>query len=310
MLRRQGICFIVLEISVLQIDMQLKYFYPKLLLLLAITAVFTACGGARKKSNLPTPAEYNLNEPEVSKLPDKLNEISGLAYYPKDSGLFAVIDEAGVLYKLFRKKKVEVQNWKFAKSGDYEDIVLLDSSFYVMKSKGDIVVFNFQTPDSIKSEEFNIPIEGQNEFEILYYDESIKKLVMICKNCEADDKTIVSSWFFDPQTKSFSQGFLTLDAPAILSQLEGDEKKFKPSAAAINPVTGDLYIISSINKCLVIADRDGKVKKVYPLDPKVYKQPEGITFSPSGDMYISNETAGEGLPNLLFFKYKKVAHEK
>jgi uncharacterized protein YjiK len=309
-LRRQEICFIVLEISVLQIDMQLKYLYPKLFLLLAFIAILSACGGSRKKNNLPTPAGYNLNDPQESKLPDKLNEISGLAYYPKDSGLFAVIDEAGVLYKLFRKKKVEVQNWKFAKSGDYEDIVLLDSIFYVIKSKGDIVAFHFQTPDSIKSEEFNIPVEGENEFEILYYDPAIAKLVMICKNCEADDKSIVSSWFFDPQTKSFSQGYITLDAPSILSQLKGDEKKFKPSAAAINPVTDELYIISSINKALVIANRDGKIKKVYQLDPKLFKQPEGITFSPSGDMYITNESAGEGLPNLLFFKYKKVAHEK
>jgi len=291
--------------------MQLNYLHPRLLLLLAITAFVAACGSsAGKKSDFATPPEYNLNEPDVSKLPDRLNEISGLAYYPKDSGLFAVVDEAGVLYKLIRKKKVEVQQWKFAKTGDYEDLVLLDSIFYVMKSKGDIMAFNFQTPDSIKSEEYDIPLESKNEFEILYYDEAIGKLVMICKNCEADDKSIVSSWFFDPKTRTFSQGYITLDAPSILAELEGDEKKFKPSAAAIHPVTKELYIISSINKCLVIADRDGKMKKVYPLDPKLYKQPEGITFSPSGDMYISNEAAGEGLPNLLFFKYKKVAHEK
>jgi uncharacterized protein YjiK len=300
----------VLEISVLQLDMQLKYLYPKLFLLLAFTALLNACGSSPKKNNLPTPAEYNLNEPEVSKLPDKLNEISGLAYYAKDSSLFAIVDEAGVLYKLFRGNKVEVQHWKFAKTGDYEDIVLVDSIFYVMKSKGDIMAFNFQTPDSIKSEEYDIPLEGENEFEILYYDKSLGKLVMICKDCEADDKSIVSSWFFDPITRSFSQGYITLDAPSILSELKGDEKKFKPSAAAINPVTGELYIISSINKSLVIADKNGKVKKVYPLDPKVYKQPEGITFSPSGDMFISNEAGGEGLPNLLYYKYKKGAHEK
>lgn len=290
--------------------MQPNYLYPKLLMLLVFTAFIAACGSKQQKKELPTPPEYDLNNPEVSKLPDKLNEISGLAYYPKDSGIFAIIDEAGVLYKLIRRKKVEVQHWKFAKSGDYEDLVLLDSVFYVMKSKGDIVAFNFQTPDSIKSEEFDIPLQGENEFEILYYDESIEKLVLICKDCEADDKTIVSSWFFDPRTKTFSQGYITLDAPSILNELKGDEKKFKPSAAALHPITKELYIISSINKALVIASRDGEVKKVYALDPKTYKQPEGITFSPSGDMFISNEAAGEGLPNLLYYKYKKGAHEK
>ncbi len=289
-----------------------NHLYSNLFLLCFFTVIMAACGSSDKKSNLPTPPEYDLNEPEITKLPDKLNEVSGLAYYPKDSGIFAIIDEAGVLYKLLRKekRKVEVLHWKFGKSADYEDLVLLDSVFYVMKSKGDIVAFNFQTPDSIKSEEFDIPLQGKNEFEIMYYDDAIRKLVMICKDCEADDKSIVSSWFFDPASRTFSQGFITLDAPAILSELTGEEKKFKPSAAAIHPLTKELYIISSINKALVIASRDGQIKKVYPLDPKTYKQPEGITFSPSGDMFISNEAAGEGLPNLLYYKYQKVAHEK
>lgn len=294
----------------LQITMQQHFLYPYRILLLALIAITSACGSSGPKAGNPSPPEYDLNNPEVTKLSDRLNEISGLAYYTKDSGIFAIIDEAGVLYKLLRKEKVEVQHWKFSKAADYEDLVLRDSIFYVIKSKGDIVAFKFHSPDSMQAEEFNIPIQGKNEFEILYYDDQLKKLVLICKDCDADEDTTVGSWFFDPETKQFSQGQLTLDATGILSELDGDEKRFKPSAAAIHPVSGELYIISSINKALVIADRAGKVKKVYPLDPKTYKQPEGITFAPTGDMFISNEAAGEGLPNLLYYKYKKLAHEK
>jgi hypothetical protein len=63
-----------------------------------------------------------------------------------------------------------------------------------------------------------------------------------------------------------------------------------------------LYIISSVNKLLVVADRKGGVKKVYPIDPGLFKQPEGISFTPSGSIIISNEAAGVGVANILIFK--------
>jgi uncharacterized protein YjiK len=281
------------------------------MLLFIITVLTAACNNSKNKGKGPTPPEYDLNNPELMKLSDRLNEISGLAYYTKDSSIFTIVDEAGVLYKLFRGEgKMEVQHWKFSKSGDYEDIVLLDSVFYVMKSKGDIVAFSFQSPDSIPSTEYDIPLTDQNEFESLYYDDSLKKLVLLCKNCEADDKTRSGTWAFDPATRSFSQGPFVIDPSFILAQQKVEEKRFKPSAAALHPKTGELYIISSVNKVLVIADRMGKAKRIYPLDPKLYKQPEGIAFTPSGDMFISNEAAGEGLPNLLYYKYKNAGYEK
>ncbi len=86
--------------------------------------------------------------------------------------------------------------------------------------------------------------------------------------------------------------------------------KFKPSAAAIHPVTKELYIISSVSSALAIADRDGKVKSAYSLDNKIFKQPEGLTFTPAGDMIVSNESAGIGSGNILIFKYKPALHEK
>ena len=55
---------------------------------------------------------------------------------------------------------------------------------------------------------------------------------------------------------------------------------------------------------MVITDLHGKVKEVYNLNPDLYPQPEGITFSPKGTMYISNE-GKFGSPNLLVFHYNK-----
>jgi uncharacterized protein YjiK len=76
----------------------------------------------------------------------------------------------------------------------------------------------------------------------------------------------------------------------------------RPSAAAIHPKTGDLYIISSQDKLLIIM-KDGVVKASYKLPKKTFRQPEGLTFAPNGDMYISNEAA-EAIANILAFRYK------
>ena len=46
------------------------------------------------------------------------------------------------------------------------------------------------------------------------------------------------------------------------------------------------------------------MEQVFKLDPALYNQPEGMTFAPNGDLYISNE-GGEGIATILKFKYKK-----
>jgi uncharacterized protein YjiK len=285
--------------------MQKVFLNKKLLKLFLFVALITACQSKGEKQ-LPTPAEYDLNNPEVIRLSDQLNEISGIVYYPKDSSIFAIIDESGNLFKILLKEKPEYQHWKFGKSSDYEDLVLKDSIFYVMKSKGDIIAFKFAAPDSLLSEEFDHPAQGSNEFESLYYDSAINKLVLMCKDCEEDNKDKITVWRFDIEKKAFEKDSSVIDASSIVRAINKDDpKKLKVSAAALHPLTGELYIVSSISKALVITDRTGKTKSIYKLNPKTFKQPEGITFTPWGDMIISNEAAGEGLPNLLVFKYKK-----
>jgi uncharacterized protein YjiK len=45
-------------------------------------------------------------------------------------------------------------------------------------------------------------------------------------------------------------------------------------------------------------DRKGNIKTLHPLQSSSFQQPEGITFSPSGETYISNE-GGKGKGNIL-----------
>lgn len=110
---------------------------------------------------------------------------------------------------------------------------------------------------------------------------------------------------FNLATNSFDPApAYTIKIAEIQALLNDSKAEFKPSAAGINPVNGKLYIVASVGKILVIADRNGKVEEVIPLNPVLYNQPEGMTFAPNGDLYISNE-GGEGIATILKFIYKK-----
>ena len=86
--------------------------------------------------------------------------------------------------------------------------------------------------------------------------------------------------------------------------MDKNKVELKASAVAVNPITNELYIISSVNKVLLITDKSGKLKKLYTLNPKIYKQPEGIAFTPAGDLIISNEVFLENHATLLILKNK------
>jgi hypothetical protein len=285
--------------------MYIKLKFVSVLLYLPFTGfLIVTCTGCRHRNPVfEAPPHYNFSNPYIIKLPSELNDISGIAYYPKDNSLFAESDEKGGLYKIFLNKPTDIRKWKFSHKRDYEDIVLHDSTFYILNNNGDIATLNFIN-DSLAVHDFTFPENGKYEFETLYYDDRLQKLILICKECSIDNSGSNSTYSFDPKQLNYGSSF-TIDNKDILERTGPNSTRFKPSAAAINPATGELFIISSINKLLVVADRNGVMKHVYQLDPKIFSHPEGITFSPTGNLFISNEAGSTSPANVLYYQYKK-----
>ena len=264
------------------------------------------CQTAKQKILLPSPPGYDLQAPVTLKLSMELDEISGISFYQKDSTVFGIEDEDGIFFKIALNNNGKAESWHFDKKRDFEDVALVDSTFYVLVSNGDIETLQFKN-DSIITNKIKFPDADKhvNEFETLYYDDSLKQLIMLCKDCEEDKKKKVTAWGIDPKSLQYTPSVFTIDVAPIAEKVSDEKFHFKPSAAAINPVTNELYILASVNNLLVVADRKGNVKQVYNLDPKIFKQPEGITFTPSGDLLISNEAALTGAANILIYKRKK-----
>lgn len=277
----------------------------KLLVVLVVFLKFhtlTGCGPDQKESE--SPPGYDLNDPVKITLPMGLDEISGIAFYPKDSSVFAEVDEDGLLFKIFMDGSGKIKQWRYGKKHDFEDIVILDSAFYILISNGDIEKLRFKG-DTIVKTKSNFPVASKktNEFESMYFDSTLG-LVVLCKNCEDDKRKLVTAFACKPDSSIYEVAY-EIDVKPIAGKSKEDKFQFKPSAAAINPVTNELYILASVNKLLVVADRNGKVKEVYKLDPVTFNQPEGITFTPWGDMLISNEKGDGDNATILIFKPKK-----
>ncbi len=250
-------------------------------------------------------AGYNFSKPdEKMELGDHLHEISGMAWIPGKDLMLAENDEKGNIFTLdFKNKNDNISKIKFGGKGDYEDIVYTDTAIYMLVSTGTIV--RVDTKDSsFKTTEF--VLEGaKNEFETMYADAASHSLIMLCKQCNHEKDEIRMAYRFDLVTSTFDPEPAYIIQIGDIRKMLGDEKaEFKPSAAGINPANGKLYIVASVGKLLAIADKNGKIEQVFRLDPVMYNQPEGMTFAPNGDLYISNE-GGEGIATILKFIYKK-----
>jgi uncharacterized protein YjiK len=281
-----------------------------ILVLLAFIFVYMLPGCRSSQHRISLPAqEYDLNYPAKLNLVEALGEISGISFYPKDSSVFAISDESGYLYKIHLNKRFITEQWRFDKKRDYEDVVQHDSSFYVLESNGNIEKLNFALRgDTVSTRRTIFPgnNEKKNEFESLYYDDEYKGFVMICKDCEDDTYDFTTARMYDPVTDKYTQSIFRIDLHPIAERVGVENLKFRPSAAAVHPITGDVWVLSSTNELIVVMDRKGTMKDVYTLNPLIFNQPEGIAFTPSGDLLVANE-AGDNYASgtLLIFKPKK-----
>ena len=272
------------------------------LLLVCSIPSFTSC---QLLGSPNMPKSYMLPRPKKIILPKKLNETSALFYLQNENAMITVADNKQKIYRITQDGEVnDYFKEDFGPEEDYEDVVKMDSTVYVLISNGTIVEVK-PNSDGLQVNKYPIWLQGKNDFETLYYDPESKGLIMLCKNC-ADErgKGVRTAYRFDLTGKQFeTKPFYTISSKAVQNSLKDGKVDFEPSAAAIHPLEKRLYILASAGNLLVVANLKGQVEEAYRLNPTLYPQSEGIAFAPNGDMYITNE-AKLGKPTLLFIPYK------
>jgi uncharacterized protein YjiK len=284
-------------------------FYP-----LFVCAALLMMGCKQKTANTP---DYNLQYPEVTPLGNVMTEISGINYYNQtgDSALLAVVDSKQQVFKLeMAVPRLKDHTEKvIPANGDPEDIVKVDSAIFVLLSRGVIEEIPDQAQNEADIKMYPLPLSGTNDFETLYYDPTVKSLILLCKACDHEKKGGIRTAFrFDLVTRTYdTTEFYTISKDDVKATLKDANAKFDPSAAAFHPINKRLYILSSAGNLLVITDGRSRVMDAFYLSPDDFPQAEGIAFAPNGDMFISNEKKYSGSkPTLLRFRYRNGEKKK
>ncbi|WP_214071193.1 SdiA-regulated family protein [Mucilaginibacter sp. dw_454] len=280
-----------------------------ILILSVLLTVFVALSCIDKRT-FTSPPGYDLNNPVKYFMTDNLTEISGIAFrHGKPDSIYAEQDEEGKVYyfKLGDKKPAHS---RFGKPGDFEDIAILNDQVVMLRSDGVLFVFPFnqvRSAEILAVQKLN-DILPTGEYEGLFADERSNQLYVLCKHCNVDNtrKTNTGYIFRVAHDGSVKQsGQFVVSVKDIEAKLDGSKIAFHPSAFAKNQNTNEWYIVSSVNKIIVVTDANFKVKNVYPIDPALFIQPEGIAFDNQNNLYISNEGSKTAAGTIYKFNYKK-----
>ena len=255
-----------------------------------------------RQSTQPSSVPFDLHSPDRTySLPPVLGEISAVAISPSEPIAWAVNDEDGTLYTIDLNDGSVQRGQTFAKAGDYEGIELVEGTIVVARSDGTLWRVSGRTVQKIES-----PISESYDVEGLAFDSQNSRLLVACKG-----KAGRGSEFKHARAVYAVQvpTFEWIDTPAFVVQQDAlrsfiqehgelgrkprDAKLFAPSAIAVDPMTGELYILSSRGGMLVVLDRAGdKIVAVATLNRGSHAQPEGLAFDTKGSLYISNEGRG------------------
>lgn len=277
----------------------------RLMILILSLITFSACSQTEKK--FESPAGYDFNSPVLYKMPDELMEISGIAFSPANNDtMYAIQDEEGKIFYWKNGKPEKLFQVKFGKHGDFEDIAITNIYAFVLRSDG--TLFQFPLTDiasgaigTVKEWPEMVPA---GEYESLYADNERKELYILCKTCQADkNKGTLSGYILsisEDGTVAFKNNF-TINTGDTGQQKKKQKARLHPSAMAFNKKSQEWYLLSSINKKLIIADRSWKIKQAILLNSSLFPQPEGITFDSDNNLYISNEAGNSDAGTVLKF---------
>lgn len=258
---------------------------------------------------------YNYDEPRlVGNLTSELNEVSGLTFSPNGKELIVVQDELGKVFHLNAHNGKISSATTFWKDGDYEGVEAVGDDIWVVKSTGTLYRISKAGSPEQSVEKFNTFLTGDNDVEGLAYDVRKNRLLLACKKDAKDDGNDKNGRYifaFDLATKTLGEKpVYSIEREAIERYLTScpqtskhdklcsffmgrDEFDLAPSAIAVHPLTGQLFITSSVGKVMMVLNPNGTIAYLYKLDKALFPQPEGLAFLPDGTLYISTEKKKE-----------------
>lgn len=289
---------------------------------LLIMTFLCTCGPA-----LMAQAEsYDFNSPLlIGNLAEELDEVSGLTFAPGEKELIVVQDELGKVFYLDARSGEITAATTFWKDGDYEGVEAVGNDIWVVKSTGTLYrVIDPGKPNQTVAK-FNTRLTSDNDVEGLAYDPVHNRLLLACKRDAKDDGNDKDGRYiyaFDLSTNTLSeQPVYAVEREAVERYLAAcpktssheklcsffvkrDEFDLAPSALAVHPITGQLFITSSVGKVIMVLNPNGTIAELRKLDKSFFPQPEGLAFTSDGTLYISTERKKDAPARVYRLNYR------
>lgn len=248
-------------------------------------------------------------------LPAELMEVSGLTDVDERT-VACLQDEHATLYFLDVRDGRITGRHAFAGKGDMEGLTRVGDTYFALRSDG--LVYRFRLTGGLHNavDSFRLRLPHGN-IEGLAYDERMGRVLVAPKDYAKGDKVDRdrrSVYAFDPVTGSLlSEPALSFSMATLIGQAEAkgmrlpmritpkgrqvSALKLRMSSIAVDPASDHYFILSAVDRVLLVLDRQGTFVDLMLLNADDLPKPEGITFMPNGDMLISTE--GKGTPPRL-----------
>ena len=279
--------------------------------------------GPRAPSEGNSVLAYDFDQPTLTiTLPGALREISDIAVV-SESEIACVQDERGTVFVYDLTSKRITDEVRFASHGDYEGLAVVDSQVYVLRSDGMLFqLSSMKRHPAVQKFDLHLPFK---ESEGLCLDASHQRLLIAPKShpeagngkdarpiyaFDLRSLALANSPAFEVSVRAIRRFAKRHDLPIPRRPKNNGESMhnalhFMPSAIAVHPQTGEVFIVSAVDHVLVSCDQRGNLSGYTVLDASTFRQPEGIAFLPNGDLLISNEAAGKEA-TLVLLKPKRV----
>lgn len=224
------------------------------------------------------------------RLPDKLNEISGLAM-SGDQRLFAITDERAIIYELDYENGKLVKAFALGKPverGDFEGITVIDQRIFLTTSDGEI--YSSQEGDDgehVEFDSFETGLGRQCEIEGLAHD-SHGRLLLACKKLrKSGELRSLAIFVWSPATeKLLDDERIDIPERDIRRAIRSD--RINPSGIVVND-DGNLLLVASRQRALVELTADGALLSTGDLPSTRHRQAEGIELTELQHILIADE---------------------
>ena len=275
----------------------------------------------------PSSLPYDLSYPHAYfELDDLLKKVSGLSPSSDANTVASLQEEEGKIYMIDKKSGKITGTTFFVTEGEFQAIEYVRDTAFAMKGNGQIYkIWNLKgAQKNVKMVKTNLP--RTSSYEGLSYDLANNRLLIAAKGQKEGEFTR-QIFSFDVKTNQVSpepayeislasfKEFLMDKKEKNYASLRTDyvEKastkgfEFAPSSLAVHPLTGNIFVLSSVNNVLLVLNQQGEIQEMTKLKKDQHFQPEGICFDEEGTMFIANSSK-DGKPAKLFeYKMQKTA---